>query len=286
MKKLSEEFLSKENLLSQLNEAESSNLKLLWSDWDQLCQRMHENVINGDTAYVEKLTKDLESLKKTPLWVRGVKGSIKTNLYDYYQYYMDPRVRTLWQDLHKNTLVSLVHEAGPYVHIQSMRWLDQSIYLKFVQLRLLQGTEAKRSFRLRCQIPGKVIFNENPLDSVVVSVSSINRGGVLFEVQGKGQFMRLTSRQQMQLDLDLDTLKNDKFFKQFSNRRFKKDLSFKFSPEALRSESNIENAKFSDGSTYFLFLPFDKLDGDYGPLLKAFENIEQCMTENIDKLVA
>ena len=135
----------------------------------------------GDSKFSERLEclkGELENLKNFNIWLMSKRGQVKTNIYNLYESYLDPRLKHQWFDL-EDILVSTQHEAGPFCSVKSMRWFNKEIYSKFVYIKMLEGSVPQRKFRMSLDIPIEMRADGSPFGALQAKIVQMNDEGLL-----------------------------------------------------------------------------------------------------------
>jgi len=144
----------------------------------------------GKIAYQE-LEDKLESLKQTTIWLSRNRDFIKCNLYELYQFYLDPRIRTTWMQGSVKTMVSFMSEAGPFVELRSLRWLDRDILKNFFLLKLINSQAQERDCRFSTNLKIEAQQEDYDIKSYELSVHQVSQKGILLKVEGSHVFEKL-----------------------------------------------------------------------------------------------
>lgn len=144
----------------------------------------------GKIAYQE-LEAKLFKLKETTIWLSRNRDFIKCSLYELYQFYLDPRIRTSWMQGSDKTMVSFMSEAGPFVELRSLRWLDREILKNFFLLKLINGQAQERECRLSTNMKVQVQQEDYDINSYELSIHQISQKGILLKVEGSHLFEKL-----------------------------------------------------------------------------------------------
>jgi len=182
-KKLFQKYLREHSLSEPLNLGKNGILKFHWAN-DKIAsgyiRHLHDSSKKQNTR-LEQLKEELEYLKDIPIWMMSKRGQIKSDLYNLYSCYLDPRLKHQWFEL-EEILVSLQHEAGPFSSIKAMRWFDRDVYAKFIYLKLVEAWAPQRSFRLSMHIPIVIRGGNSPFNSVEGSIHQVSEHGIVVHI--------------------------------------------------------------------------------------------------------
>lgn len=273
-------YFKNPGLFDELNLVESGVLKLHWSNWNQLLFNIQRKIEDGQelTTHTE-VTQILDQYKDIDVFIKNKNGSLKTNLFELYSYYLDPRLRELWFDLNEETLLSFKCEAGPYIRLQSMRWFNFEIYKFFVFQKLLcNAGPVARSFRMSVHLPVKCEFPDSVLDPITANIVQISARGFLMKVESKADLHALKLGHNVKFYTNLDPfilsrgkkisesseIFNENVFKNYNQLNY----SFKLVDQILELRNNTQNLNYSNGSEYYLFISYDDIEASNRDLIK------------------
>lgn len=258
----------------------SSNGELFfhWANWRETCQ-LQKDLLGKGIDQIDYLDNTLESLKTKTIWFQRNLKSVKSNLYELYEAYLDPRLKVTWHDFQKNTLVSLHHEAGPFVSLTSMRWMDKATYSFFVYRKLLTGYFPLRDFRLSANIDVVAELNNSPLNQMNMKITQFSTKGMILSINGHS-FNKLKSSETVSIKLNLASFRNHDSIKSLerfssSSREGKDIMTIKGS--SFTNFSNMSNANYSNGNEYFFFIPYSEI---------TLSSSEESVEEIFGKLVS
>lgn len=276
-------------LFEELNLVESGVLKLHWSNWNHLLFDIQKKIKNGgELSTNTEISQILDQYKNIEVFIKNKNGSLKSNLFDLYSYYLDPRLRELWFDLNEETLLSFKCESGPFIRLQSMRWFNFEIYKFFVFQRLLSNTGATaRSFRMSVHLPVKCEFPDSVLDPITTNIVQITARGFLMKVNSKADLHALKLGEKVKYFANLDPfilsqgkriiqtndIFNENVFKSYNQL----NQSFTLVGNILELGNNSQNLNYSNGSEFYLFISYDDLDGVNKSLIK------DCVSDTVSK---
>ena len=257
----------------------SSNGELFfhWANWGETC-KIQKDLLGKGVDQLDFIDNTLEALKTKNVWFQRNLKSVKSNLYELYEAYLDPRLKATWHDIQKDTLVSLHHEGGPYISLTSMRWMDKSTYSFFVYRKLLTGYVPLREFRLSADINLLAEVNHSPLNNLKVKVTQFSKKGLILAIDGYA-FGKVKNSQSIRVSINIDTFKNYKSFKSLkdfdANTEDASDYMH-IKGSSFRNASNLNNADYSNGNEYYFFIPYSEI---------SFENRNEGASDVFGKIV-
>lgn len=289
-----EEYIADPKLFESIQLFEDGPFSLHWSNWSELIKAMKERHINGDSSMsVDEVKQELEAFKEIPVWLVNKKGEMETTLFDLYNFYIDPRLKHLWFDVNKQTLISLKHKAGPFMHLHSMRWVDYDIYKLFVYDRLLTNLSlSHRDFRMNTNLKAKFSFWNSILKPVDGQIVQLSRRGILVSIEGHKNFLSLSQADQISLSAEVGGLlgAHGKSYEEIdevivSSRS--KNIKIDFDENIFKDLNALEACK---GETYYIFVPFAKFPIKHHRIGKAIQHVidqvEAEASKILEKLVA
>jgi hypothetical protein len=287
------DYLNDPEIFEELNLVKSGAIKLHWSNWDRLLNKLKDRVVQGDVITSKSdIDKKFEIFQRTPVWLFNKSGRVESNLYELYHFYLDPRMKELWFELNEETLISLKGEAGPFLRLQSMRWFDCEVYKYFVYNKLLNDQNMKvRSFRLSVDIPIECSFNNTIIQSIYANIIQISKGGVLMK------FNNISDLNKFKRQHDVVFRANFAPFLKAKKKRFKdidsiftkgafkddKDLtSFRLRANILELGTNKVNVNFSSGDDFYVYFGFDDLlESDKNEIKNSIVSFVDFMETNV-----
>ncbi|WP_372655380.1 hypothetical protein [Halobacteriovorax sp.] len=240
-----------------------------WANWRETCQLQKKSHGDG-THQVEYIDNALEFLKAKPIWYQRNFKTVKSNLFELYEAYLDPRLKATWHDFQKSTLVSLHHEAGPFISLTSMRWMDKSVYSLFVYRKLLTGYLPLRDFRLSADINLVAEINESPLNTIHVRLTQLSEKGLILSIDGH-DYNKILKCENIAMKININSFKNTDSFKsvqKFKSNTEKANDTLIINGSSLANMSNRNNANYSSGDEYFFYVPYSEVN-----LLKSDEDL-------------
>ena len=269
-------------------------LSFHWANCEMTCDLQKEKIEHSALAKqkLQLLEEELQELKNWKIWMKCKASSIECSLYDLYESYLDPRMRINWFNRQDEILVSLHNEAGPFVALSSMRWIDKDIYTLFVYRKILTGHMTKRDFRLSLDVPMQVYFDDKTLEPSLMTMCQASRNGVLIKINGQKDLNKLLASKQMSFRFNSRAFyqSEDKeapeVILNFSRENFspsdgEQEVELKLDKEILRLYGNYENMKSSDGKSYYLFVKYEDFVCQ-GPQ-KNFTHAMRSMVETLEK---
>ncbi|GAB4011386.1 MAG: hypothetical protein Fur0010_05770 [Bdellovibrio sp.] len=137
----------------------------------------------GKLAF-DRLKDQVEALKHQIVWITRHRDFIKSNLFDLYQFYLDPRIRLSWIHGSDKTMVSFHAESGPFIEVKSLRWLDRDILRNFMMIKLIEGKAQERACRLSTDISLTIERPAFSLKSYQMKLQQITDRGILVRFDG------------------------------------------------------------------------------------------------------
>lgn len=255
-------YLRENDLSSFLSFADSSPVGFHWAN-DRASSDFVKNLFVDSTdeqgvSRLAQLESDLDILKTIPIWLMSRRGQLKSDLYNLYQCYLDPRLKTQWFDL-EEILVSTSHEAGPFASIKSMRWFDSSIYAKFIYLKMIKSWVPQREFRLSLDIPIELRAGGSPLGAIQGRLHQISSHGIVLNLEGLGQIKEWGEKEIMILKkplTDLNDREEEGIERCLRSREWLNSLeNFSVKGEDFQKllKSQVEGSK---SEHIFIFIPF------------------------------
>lgn len=294
------EYLDSGPLVGKHNLTANGNLSFHWANWAQSCEYQKGLLYKNkkQTKRLKALESELESLKEQKVWLSMKRERYEVSLYDLYKGYIDPRMRNNWFDVHAETLVSLESISGPYVTLHSMRWFNKDVYEKFVYLRILSQYMPLRSFRLGVDIPVVGMADNSPLKSFEMNLYQLSKHGAVFKITGQKNLTNVFDSKMVSLKMNLHPFKETfnagakDLIKHFSKIDFSiinedELIEVTVDHNILNSFGNNESAKTSNGTDFFIFIPYKSMvvqNEIYRPdiiLAKATSKIEEYLLEEI-----
>ncbi len=272
--KLIQDYLKSHSLSQPLEIGKNNILSFHWAN-DKLStgyvKNLYESEGQKEAKRREELERELYSLKETPIWLMSRHGQLKSDLYNLYLCYLDPRLRTQWFEL-EEILVSMNHEAGPFQSLKSMRWLDKDIYARFIYHKMITSWVPQRSFRLSLDIPLEIRAGGSPFGVLNGKIHQISTHGLVLHLASYGQakewhdyeeIIFLKKELSLVHESGIETcLKAQEWTSALENFTLKgKDFSDLIS----------ESINGQGGREYFVFIPFNKIT------LLSIKSHEQCM---------
>lgn len=279
-------YLELTSLNEEMKISENGQLKFHWANWSKTCL-LQKEVILGDEEKLESIDTFTQVLKNYPIWYQRNLKTVKSTLFDLYQSYMDPRLKLKWHEHQKETLVSLHHEAGPYVPLTSMRWMDKETYSLFIFKKLLTGFYPMREFRVTSDLNLMGMINCSPLNEAEVKITQFSNRGMIISVDGYA-FQKVKNCQSIELKINLNSFQNVKSIKKFKYHSRKNEESLKISGDSIREHGNLRNATFSNGVTYFFFIPYSEIEilGSSKSAIQVFGNFVKSIEENFEEAIS
>ncbi len=260
---LTEGALTKEHFLTP-----NGAIKFHWSNWKESCFFQRDLLRERKGVHRFKLLeRELAPLKEQQIFLKRDLKVVKTNLYDLYVSFLDPKTKMAWDELYGNFLVSLSTEAGPYVSLSSMRWFDKELYASFVYKKILNENINLRNLRLGVDIPMECCFDGSPFKTANFNLEQIAKDGVIIKINGAHNISRIDLAKELHLSVNLrpfeETMFSDatEILKKFSNFDFNKSqesesVKLIIDSDILDKYNNRNNSKFASGEHFYLYVPY------------------------------
>lgn len=289
-----EDYIADPKLFESIQLFDDGPYSLHWSNWSKLIEAMKDRHSNGISSMsIDEVKEELEAFKEIPVWLVNKKGEMETTLFDLYNFYIDPRLKHLWFDVNKQTLISLKHKAGPFMHLHSMRWVDHDIYKLFVYDRLLTNLSlSHRDFRMNTNLKAKFSFWNSILKPVDGQIVQLSRKGILVSIEGHKNFLSLSQADQISLSAEVGGLlsANGKNYDEFDEaicQSKKKSIKIDFDENIFKDLNALETCK---GETYYIFVPFSKFPIKHHRIGKSIQHVidevEGVASKILNKLIA
>ncbi len=248
-------------------------LSFHWSNWEKTCEFFRDRMENCEITQsrLEALNLELDDLRRWKVWLKSKSKMISASLYNLYEAYLDPRLRSTWFDRKEEVLVSLHNESGPYITLSSMRWIDKEIYALFVQRKILTDFVKTRKFRLNTELPVRVYFDDQTVTNVSMCMHQISGDGMLIRIDNVKDLNRFVFSQSV--CLEFNTIAFEKSFErdakaiinafsrvELNDFRSSSLVKVRLNKEVLKKYNNTQNLKTSDGKNYFIFAKFDDFE--------------------------
>lgn len=275
----------------------TESMSLHWSNWDDLAHQMSRDAGEDPLNRFDTLGTELEQYKEWPIWIQTRNEVRESSLYDLYRAYLDPRLRDLWffnEDCDHQ--VSIQDRQGPFVRLNSLRWIDPNITKEMAFYKILEGFSFLRKFRLNWNTTGNVKVGKYFENEYPIQLEQLTYHGLLFKIKGGEVFNRMLLHESVKMTLPLGEI-----FKlsQLSGRNFLEDymegtLSHEESYHEymvyLHNAFNGEQMsiyKFSHQKHYYFFIPFESFIGiDNQMCLKTvvcgfLDHMRDCLDEEL-----
>ncbi|MBC97898.1 MAG: hypothetical protein CME63_09115 [Halobacteriovoraceae bacterium] len=207
---------------------------------------------------VEHLRGELENLKNFNIWLMSKRGQLKTNIYNLYESYLDPRLKHQWFDL-EDILVSTQHEAGPFCSVKSMRWFDKGIYSKFVYLKMLENWVPQRQFRLSFNIPIEMRADGSPFGAIQAQICQMNSNGILINFSNGNPIKEWSNREVFFIKKPFGIVEEGGINEVFKAQEWLSALeNFTMSGDTL-SQKVGDSLKKQGENNHFVYIGFDEM---------------------------
>lgn len=246
---------------SELKLSKNGQLKFHWANWDRTCL-LQKSMSSTGCSKMEAMDEALELLKSSPIWYQRNLVTVKSNLYELYSSYLDPRLKVTWHELQNDTHVSLHHESGPYISLTSMRWMEKETYELFIYKKLITGYHPMREFRVSSLIELTGDIDHSPLSRIDLKITQFTKKGMIIAINGHN-FDKVKNCNDIKVELNLDAfskLKNRSEVGKFDASKNKEGQYLNIKGHSIRQFGNLDNANSSNGSEYYFFIPYSELE--------------------------
>jgi hypothetical protein len=266
------EYLSQESLSDEYHLTANGSLKFHWSNWSKSCFIQKDNFNdNSNLKRFNNLEEEMNSLKTQDIFLKRGEKVVKSNLYDMYTSFLDPKIRMAWDDLFGDFLISLKSTAGPFFSLSSMRWFDKNIYKTFVYKKIIQGNVNFRNLRLGVSIPVDCFFDHSPFKTAEFLIEQISKEGLIIKINGAHNISKIDLSKEFCLKMNLKLFEESVnldvvgIIKKFSNTTSRKNkdlekINFSVSSKIMNKYNNRNNAKFASGENYYLYIRYSDLE--------------------------
>ncbi len=270
-------YLKEGHLVESLPLVSSEALSFHWANWNESCLFQKEYLFDNAKScerYFE-FNQSLDEFKNIPVWMKNREKTIKSSLFDLYQCYSDNRIRMTWFERDNEILISMSQESGPYITLSSMRWMDKSIYSRFVMKKLLTQNMPMRGFRLSANIPAHCTFEGIPLKSSIFIIHQISEHGMVLKIKGLHHLNLIENCEKILMNVNLkpflevsnatvnETLKRleqQDFF--VLNPEQEKLTTLTIDPSILDKYDNRQNFRMAANDEFYLFVRYRDLTNE------------------------
>lgn len=160
------------------------NVSVHWTNCLEMREHFQERYKTGDEYLVTSLEKELSDLKSEVVWLRNRRGILKLTMFDLYQAYSDPLLSPMLfkQQGEEQFCYSTGTEAGPFLCLAGLSWMNPRLYRQFVYAKILRGHLGIRDFRLSVNLDLDFTLEGRPLDTYRMHLSQVTSRGLLFEL--------------------------------------------------------------------------------------------------------
>ena len=159
---------------------------------------------------LEGLYTELETLKEIIVWVKSSEKTLKTTMFDLYEFYLDSRVRLYWFSENSKVMFSIGNEIGPYNPLNSKKWFNIDIYRAFLYRKILTKFMPYRSFRLGMEIEVDCYFNKMKSEHTTMTIHQVSEFGVILKVKDQRDLHRFKESHCIQIELELEKFTTSK----------------------------------------------------------------------------
>jgi len=213
MKKLNfKEYLKEAPLRSNYYLNDQKTLSFHWANWKETCLFQKENLFKEGTQIkkLEGLYNELETLKEIIVWIKSPEKTLKTTMFDLYEFYLDSRVRLYWFSESSKVMFSIDNEIGPYNPLNTKKWFNIDIYRAFLYRKILTKFMPYRSFRLGMNLSFDCYFDSMKNDHSTMCIHQISEFGIILKIKDKKDLNRFKNGHQLQIDLELEQFNSSK----------------------------------------------------------------------------
>lgn len=252
-------YLTDIKLDSELAVTTDGAISFHWSNWNITCRMIKEGPLCLYTkeAIVSELDTRLEELRTHKIWVNNKLSTIESNVYDLYNFYMDPRVRQTWFGRKQSTLYSDESQKGPFTLLTSLKWKDRETFSYFVYKKILLESHQLRQFRLNSTIPFKFKFDEFELNDATGVIRQFNANGMLIQYNGRALKKKLQQQQDVRIEFDREHLSSVLKFLEVDQWPFADVCQFNVPCSILTDHFKLGGF---EGADFFVFLPFHMIE--------------------------
>lgn len=279
VKKLSfKQYLKEAPLRSNYYLNEQKTLSFHWANWKETCLFQKENFFKEGTQIkkLEGLYKELETLKEIIVWIKSSEKTLKTTMFDLYEFYLDSRVKLYWFSENSKVMFSIGNELGPYNPLSSKKWFNIDIYRAFLYRKILTKFMPYRSFRLGMSIDVNCYFNKMKTESTVMTIHQVSEYGLILKIKDQRDLQKFKESHSVQIELDLERFTTTKsmdykqtleYFGDADKSENPRDKSiFVFGTKLINFYSNDLNTNGGNGKEFYIFARFEDFKNEYSIL--------------------
>ncbi len=272
---------------------QDGQFKFHWSNWSSTAKHLKKLFKNSPEA-LKLMHSELEKQKENLVWLKGPKTSLKSNIYELYNFYSDYKVRSVWFSKHQDFLISTHTESGPYITLGELRWLDRALYKTFVYKKMLKNSMSYRTLRVSCELPIVGYFDHHDFNSSPFFITQISSSGLFLKFGGGRNKRELQNSDEIALDIDLRAFQNylipgmSQWAKKIEALGENKVLQVTLETSILKKYGNKENLKHEVDGNYFIFVGLDDFivkgrPFPFAELIGSFiESIEKSFTKELE----
>lgn len=183
-KKNFKEYLEADRLDANFDFFNDGTVALHWTNCCELREHFKERYKKGDEHLLGPIDQELEQLRSEVVWLRNRRGILKMTMYDLYQAYSDSLLAPLLfrQEGEDQYCYSTGTEAGPFLSLAGLSWMNPRLYRQFVYAKIIRGQLGSREFRLNVDVEVNFSLASRPLNVSRMKITQVTAGGLLFEL--------------------------------------------------------------------------------------------------------
>lgn len=254
------EYLTDVRLDNELAITKDKMISFHWSNWNITCRMIKDGPLCLYTkeAIIDELDNRLETLRTHKIWVNNKLKTIESNVYDLYNFYMDPRVRQTWFGQKQSTLYSDESQKGPFTLLTSLKWKDHETFSYFVYKKILLESHQLRQFRLNSNLPFMMKVDEFEQNDAMGVVRQFNANGMLIHYSGRSLKDKIKNQSQIKIEFEKKHMQSILKFLEVSEWPFEEKCTFTVPASELTNHFKL--GEF-EGSDFFVFIPFHVVEG-------------------------
>ncbi len=178
------EYLEADRLDANFDFFNDGTIALHWTNCSELREHFKDRYKSGEDHLLGAIDRELESLKNEALWLRNRRGILKMTLFDLYQAYSDSLLAPLLfkQEGEDQYCYSTGTEAGPFLSLAGLSWMNPRLYRQFVYAKIIRGQLGSRDFRINVDVDVNFSLVSRPLDVSRMKLTQVTCYGLLFEL--------------------------------------------------------------------------------------------------------
>ncbi len=183
-KKYFKEYLEADRLDANFDFFNDGTVALHWTNCLELREYFKERYKKGDERLLNPIDQELKELRSEIVWLRNRRGILKMTMFDLYQAYSDSLLAPLLfkQEGEDQYCYSSGTEAGPFLSLAGLSWMNPRLYRQFVYAKIIRGQLGSREFRLNVDVDVHFSLAARPLDVNRMRITQVTAKGLLFEL--------------------------------------------------------------------------------------------------------